>query len=141
YAEIGQLACTFNDMNDRLQYSYAAIEKEQRKLSSILANMSDGVIASDESGRVTLMNDAAGKLLGHNPEDCLGDDILDLLHLDEKLIDLTVLSESGSMFLDFSFDYIFLFHENLSVVVEYDVHDIESYTCNNDFTEKEKIER
>src|SRR5699024_4086913 len=77
-----------------------------RKLSSILANMSDGVIASDESGRVTLMNDAAGKLLGHNPEDCLGDDILDLLHLDEKLIDLTDLTERGYMNLDLSIDDI-----------------------------------
>src|SRR5699024_12332009 len=76
--EIGQLAGTFNDMNDRLQYSYAAIEKEQRKLSSILANMSDGVIASDESGRGTLMNDEAGKLLGQNPEDCCGGEIMDL---------------------------------------------------------------
>src|SRR5699024_12633289 len=106
--EIGQLAGTFNDMNDRLQYSYVAIEKEQRKLSSILANMSDGVIASDESGRATLMNDAAGKLLGHNPEDWLGDDILDLLQLDEKLIAMTTLPESGTMILDLRRTRIFV---------------------------------
>ncbi|HLR79589.1 MAG TPA: cell wall metabolism sensor histidine kinase WalK [Bacillota bacterium] len=139
--EIGQLAGTFNDMNDRLQYSYAAIEKEQRKLSSILANMSDGVIASDESGRVTLMNDAAGKLLGHNPEDCLGDDILDLLHLDEKLIDLTDLPESGSMILDFSDDDIFLIQANFSVVVDDDDQVTGTITVINDVTEQEKLER
>ncbi|HEX6593340.1 MAG TPA: cell wall metabolism sensor histidine kinase WalK [Bacillota bacterium] len=139
--EIGQLAGTFNDMNDRLRYSYAAIEKEQRKLSSILANMSDGVIASDASGRVTLMNEAAGKLLGQNPEDCLGDDILDLLNLDEKLIDLTDLPDSGSMILDFSKDDIFLIQANFSVVIDEDDEVTGVITVINDVTEQEKLER
>src|SRR5699024_12866156 len=51
--EIGQLAETFNDLNDRLQLSRATTEKERRKLSSVLSNMTDGVIdrKSDVEGR------------------------------------------------------------------------------------------
>src|SRR5699024_363174 len=89
--EIGQLAVTFNDMNDRLKLSYAAIEEEQRKLSSILENMSDGVIATDKKGSVEVMNDAAGRLIGQRPDEMFGEFILDVLHLDEKIVDVTEL--------------------------------------------------
>src|SRR5699024_5849379 len=39
--EISQLAITFNHLNDRLKHSIAATEKEQRKLSSVVENMSE----------------------------------------------------------------------------------------------------
>src|SRR5699024_7023594 len=64
--EISHLAETFNNLNDRLKHSMAKIEKEQRKLSSILSNMSDGVIATDIHGNINLVNEAAGQLLGRN---------------------------------------------------------------------------
>src|SRR5699024_7762091 len=53
--EISHLAETFNDLNDRLKHSMAKTEKEQRKLSSVLSNMSEGVIATDMAGKITLM--------------------------------------------------------------------------------------
>src|SRR5690625_3708091 len=65
--EISQLAVTFNHLNDRLKHSMATIEKEQVKLSSVLENMTEGVIATDKNGEITLINEAAGRLLGENP--------------------------------------------------------------------------
>ena len=59
YDEIGQLAITFNEMNDKLKQAHLTTEGERRKLSSVLANMSDGVIATDETGAIILMNKAA----------------------------------------------------------------------------------
>src|SRR5699024_12429068 len=101
--------------------TYARNEREQRRLSSVLKNMSDGVIATDSKGTVTLMNDAAGHLVGQNPDDVMGELILDVLHLDEKVVDVTELKDSGSMIIDFSEDdYVYLLRANFSTVMNED---------------------
>ncbi|MBU5467491.1 cell wall metabolism sensor histidine kinase WalK [Virgibacillus sp. MSJ-26] len=140
--EIGQLAVTFNDMNDRLRLSYARNEREQRRLSSVLKNMSDGVIATDSKGTVTLMNDAAGHLVGQNPDDVMGELILDVLHLDEKVVDVTELKDSGSMIIDFSEDdYVYLLRANFSTVMNEDEQITGFITVISDVTEQEQLER
>lgn len=62
--EIGQLSVAFNDMTDRLSDALSINEEEKEKLSSILANMSDGVLATDELGRVIITNRRAREMLG-----------------------------------------------------------------------------
>ncbi|MFD1447913.1 cell wall metabolism sensor histidine kinase WalK [Oceanobacillus profundus] len=140
--EIGQLAETFNDLNSRLKHSYATIEEERRKLSSVLSNMSDGVIATDNSGSITLMNEAAGRLIGNNPEEVIGDFLLDVLQLEGKIIDITDLQDSGSMIIDFSDDdNPFLIRANFSTVLD-DEEEITGFiTVISDVTEQEKIEQ
>ncbi|MFC4024211.1 cell wall metabolism sensor histidine kinase WalK [Oceanobacillus longus] len=139
--EIGQLAETFNDLNSRLKHSYATIEEERRKLSSVLSNMSDGVIATDNSGSITLMNEAAGRLIGENPEEVIGDFLLDVLQLEGKIIDLTELQDSGSMIIDFSDDSPFLVRANFSTVSD-DEDEITGFiTVISDVTEQEKVEQ
>src|SRR5690625_84448 len=139
--EIGQLAETFNDLNSRLKHSYATIEEERRKLSSVLSNMSDGVIATDNSGAVTLVNEAAGKELGRNPESLIGEFLLDVLQLEEKIVDISDLQESGSMIIDFSDDtQEFIVRANFSTVFD-DQEKVTGFiTVLSDVTEQEKIE-
>ncbi|QJD85733.1 cell wall metabolism sensor histidine kinase WalK [Cohnella herbarum] len=62
--EIGQLSAAFNDMTDRLSDALSINEEEKEKLSSILSNMSDGVLATDELGRVIVTNRRAKGMLG-----------------------------------------------------------------------------
>lgn len=62
--EIGQLSAAFNDMTDRLSEALALNEEEKEKLSSVLTNMNDGVLATDELGRVIITNRRAQALLG-----------------------------------------------------------------------------
>lgn len=62
--EIGQLSKAFNYMTGRLRDALAQNEEEKEKLASILTNMSDGVVATDETGRVILMNRRASIMLG-----------------------------------------------------------------------------
>ncbi|XID91664.1 cell wall metabolism sensor histidine kinase WalK [Paenibacillaceae bacterium WGS1546] len=62
--EIGQLSVAFNDMTDRLSDALSVNEEEKEKLSSILSNMSDGVLATDEVGRVIVINRRAKAMLG-----------------------------------------------------------------------------
>lgn len=139
--EIGHLSETFNDLNNQLKHSYATIEEERRKLSSVLSNMSDGVIATDSSGAITLMNEAAGRLIGHNPDEMVGEFLLDVLHLEEKMVDISELHESGSMIIDFSDDeQDFILRANFSTVFD-DEEDITGFiTVISDVTEQEKVE-
>ncbi|RKP51349.1 cell wall metabolism sensor histidine kinase WalK [Cohnella endophytica] len=62
--EIGQLSSAFNDMTDRLSDALSINEEEKEKLASILSNMSDGVLATDELGRVIVTNRRARAMLG-----------------------------------------------------------------------------
>lgn len=66
--EIGQLSVAFNDMTDRLSDALSVNEEEKEKLSSILSNMSDGVLATDEVGRVIVINRRAKAMLGIGEE-------------------------------------------------------------------------
>src|SRR5699024_3420133 len=100
--EISQLAVTFNHLNDRLKHSIASTEKEQRKLSSVLEHMTEGVIATNQKGQITLINEAAGQLFNENPTKLINKDIVSLLNLDEKVRDIIELQESGSLILDFT---------------------------------------
>jgi two-component system sensor histidine kinase VicK len=61
--EIGQLGEAFNYMTNRLQEALSMNEEEKEKLASILANMSDGVVATDAKGCVMLMNRRAIQML------------------------------------------------------------------------------
>src|SRR5690625_7224955 len=64
-----------------------AVEKEKQKLSSVLASMSEGVIATDKDGEVTLINESAGKLIGRNPNKLIGIPLLDLLNIEDRIVD------------------------------------------------------
>ncbi len=82
--EIGQLAVTFNNLTKKLQESQSSTEGERRKLSSVLANMTDGVISTDRRGRVNLINEPAAKLLNVSRETVLNQPIIELLGLEEE---------------------------------------------------------
>ena len=62
--EIGQLARSFNEMSANLKAMVDTLSSEKNRLSSILANMADGVIMTDAGGVIILANRAAGRLLG-----------------------------------------------------------------------------
>lgn len=140
--EISHLAETFNDLNDRLKHSIASTEKEQRKLSSVLANMTEGVIATDMEGKITLMNDAAGKLLNRNPNTLMGNFLLDTLEVSDRIVHISELQESGSLMIDLSDEHtIFLVRAAFSSIFdEYD--QITGFiTVLTDVTEQEKVEQ
>jgi len=142
--EISQLAVTFNHLNDRLKHSMATIEKEQRKLSSVLENMTEGVIATDSKGEITLINEAAGRLFNKNPNSLISKDLLLLLELEEKVEDIIELQESGSVVLDFSDEEEnFYVRANFSAIYEDNRNSQSSglITVLSDVTEEERIEQ
>ncbi|MCY7475263.1 cell wall metabolism sensor histidine kinase WalK [Paenibacillus larvae] len=84
--EISQLGHTFNFMMNRLKEALSINEEEKEKLSSILANMNDGVIATDDSGRVIVMNRRAKQILQVKEEQWFGKPLSRLLGISQEIV-------------------------------------------------------
>lgn len=77
--EIGDLGQTFNLMALKLSDTIDELNEEKEKLSSILSNMSDGVIALDKDENIILINQCATELLSVKEEDLIDQQIRDIL--------------------------------------------------------------
>ncbi|WP_028784450.1 cell wall metabolism sensor histidine kinase WalK [Thalassobacillus devorans] len=140
--EIGQLAVTFNDLNDKIQLAQATTEGERRKLSSVLSNMSDGVIATDRLGAITLMNKPASNLIGQSFEDVQGQSLFDVLDLNDQITDISEVQDTGSMLVDMSTDEQYMvLKANFSYVLDERQNMNGFITVISDVTEQEKVER
>jgi two-component system phosphate regulon sensor histidine kinase PhoR len=62
--EVALLARSLNRMRDHQAVQLATIERHRRGLEYLLAKLQEGVLAADATGRITLMNPAAARLLG-----------------------------------------------------------------------------
>ncbi|MEX2415265.1 MAG: ATP-binding protein, partial [Paenibacillaceae bacterium] len=89
------------NMTDRLKEALSQNEEEKEKLASILSNMSDGVIATDDLGKVILMNLRATNMLKTGDSSELQDNnMANLLGLPKDKVDRYVLGEENSVRLD-----------------------------------------
>ncbi|GGG28481.1 PAS domain-containing sensor histidine kinase [Lysinibacillus alkalisoli] len=82
--EIGQLAIAFNHLTNRLKESQETTESERRKLTSVMSNMTDGVIATDRKGYIVLINEPALKLLSSSHEETIGRPITTVLGIEQN---------------------------------------------------------
>ncbi len=62
--EIGRLTMAFNDMASRIDKSLSDISAEKNKVEAILSQMTDGIVAFDQSGEMIHENSAARELSG-----------------------------------------------------------------------------
>lgn len=140
--EIGQLSKAFNYMTSRLRDALAQNEEEKEKLASILTNMSDGVIATDETGRVILMNRRASEMLGTSDADLDQVDIMSLLNLPDEERDVleqgamhsTILENTGPD------GDVFLIRVTFTPIHRREIGIIGTIAVLQDVTEQEKLE-
>lgn len=100
--EMGQLAIAFNHLTNQLQESQSSTESERRKLASVLENMTDGVIATDRKGRVSLINDSALLMLRLTRDLVLNRPIASILGLEQEYTFEDLIQIKDSIALDFS---------------------------------------
>ncbi|WP_214482821.1 cell wall metabolism sensor histidine kinase WalK [Bacillus sp. SM2101] len=142
YDEIGQLALTFNYLSRKLQEAQASTEGERRKLASVITHMTDGVIATDRTGHIILINDPALKLLGISREDVFNEPIISALGLEDELNFDTLLNERESLILDVSTkDNSYILRVNFSVIENKIGITNGLIAVLHDVTEQEKIEQ
>jgi len=95
--EIGRLSMAFNEMTVRLKDALSVNEEENEKLVSILSNMSDGVVAADENGKVIVWNSRALELL--DVGSCEGDELTALLGINPQKLEELMQGSGGTMLL------------------------------------------
>ncbi|MFZ5540691.1 MAG: ATP-binding protein, partial [Pseudomonadota bacterium] len=62
--EVARLAVTFNDMSRMLSERMAALRESEARQRTLVEAIAEGVIFSDETGKVLACNDAAVRILG-----------------------------------------------------------------------------
>lgn len=98
--ELGQLAQAVNNLSTRVQEAQEGIESERRRLDLILAHMSDGVIATDRGGKITIINEMACESLDVTPDEVRGKSILDVLNIRDKYSIRELLESQDELILD-----------------------------------------
>ncbi len=97
--EIGQLGNTFNFMMERLREALSLNEEEKEKLASILSNMNDGLIATDDQGRIIVINRRAKQILQVNEDTTLGMPLGELLGMPQEKMQVLEGTEDHSTML------------------------------------------
>ncbi|HEY0828038.1 MAG TPA: histidine kinase dimerization/phospho-acceptor domain-containing protein, partial [Bacilli bacterium] len=98
--EIGQLGTAFNYMTNRLKEALSLNEEEKEKLASILSNMSDGVIATDNRGKVIVANQRAKQILQVNEKDLEDLDISKLLGMSNERVEHYVSAQQNTAIIE-----------------------------------------
>ena len=83
-SEITNITNNLNDLSEVIRLTQENLEQETKRLNSILSYMTDGVLATNRRGQITMINDMAKKQLGVQKEDVLNKSILELLKIDEE---------------------------------------------------------
>lgn len=137
--EIGQLTTSINDLALDVSSAQESIDQERRRLDRVLIHMSDGVIATDRVGKITIINDAAREMLSLPKGHAEGQAVLDILDLNEEISMNDLYKEKGEdhklslgeRFLDLKFS-----------IIESEMGFIQGIVCVlHDVTEAENIER
>lgn len=81
--ELGQLAKAFNTLSVRIERTQEVSDSERRRLDNVLTHMTDGVIATDRHGNITIINETALDFLGKTEKEVIGEPITKLLGLHE----------------------------------------------------------
>lgn len=85
YDELGELTMTINELAVKVKDAQESTESERQRLDGILRHMTDGVIGTDQRGRVLLVNDRALQLLNIRQEQAIGHSILRLLNIESQV--------------------------------------------------------
>ena len=93
--EIGELTESFNQMSRELSNTMERMTDEKNKLEIVLHNMTDGVLAYDNTGLLIHANYACMELLNVNVQELTLDDVTSMLELSiEPNISQTTIKES-----------------------------------------------
>ena len=83
-SEITNITNNLNDLSEVIRLTQENLEQESKRLNSILSYMTDGVLATNRRGKITMINDMAKKQLGVQKEEVLNKSILELHKIEDE---------------------------------------------------------
>ena len=83
-SEITNITNNLNDLSEVIRLTQENLEQESKRLHSILSYMTDGVLATNRRGQITMINDMAKKQLGVENDEALNQNILELLKIEDE---------------------------------------------------------
>ena len=83
-SEITNITNNLNDLSEVIRLTQENLEQESKRLHSILSYMTDGVLATNRRGQITMINDMAKRQLGIESDDALNQNILELLKIEDE---------------------------------------------------------
>lgn len=117
--ELGQLAVAVNNLSVRVEEEQENSDAERNRLDSVLSQMTDGVVATDRHGNITIINEAAQAFLNVDQKTAFSEQLVDLLGLDattsfddllsnqdERIIEPAADSEGDNLILQADFSLI-----------------------------------
>ncbi|WP_282803643.1 cell wall metabolism sensor histidine kinase WalK [Secundilactobacillus kimchicus] len=140
--ELGQLAIAVNNLSVRVEEAQESTESERRRLDSVMAHMTDGVIATDRRGNVTIINETAVEFLEIDSEKAIGQSILDILNIRQQYTLRDLLEDPDEIMLDFSTDDHDLILQAYFSLIQRESGFISGLACVlHDVTEQQKIDQ
>ena len=82
--EITNITNNLNDLSEVIRLTQENLEQESKRLHSILSYMTDGVLATNRRGQITMINDMAKRQLGVQSDEALNQNILELLKIEDE---------------------------------------------------------
>ncbi|MDU7073714.1 MAG: cell wall metabolism sensor histidine kinase VicK [Streptococcus peroris] len=82
--EITNITNNLNDLSEVIRLTQENLEQESKRLHSILSYMTDGVLATNRRGQITMINDMAKNQLGIESDEVLNKNILELLKIEDE---------------------------------------------------------
>ena len=95
--ELGQLGSAFNTLSARIERSQEQSESERRRLDSVLSHMTDGVIATDRHGNVSIINQMAQDFLNLSADEAINKPISQVLGLGDDYTSQDLISSQSDM--------------------------------------------
>lgn len=139
--ELGQLAKAINNLSIRVEESQESTEAERRRLDSVLSHMSDGVIATDRRGNITIINETASEFVDVSAEKAIGNSILDVLKIRDDYSLRDLIANQDELMLDFSSNERDLILNAYFSLIQRESGFISGLVCVlHDVTEQQKID-
>ena len=95
--EITNITNNLNDLSEVIRLTQENLEQESKRLHSILSYMTDGVLATNRRGQITMINDTAKRQLGVESDDALNQNILELLKIEDEYELRDLITQSPEM--------------------------------------------
>ena len=83
-SEITNITNNLDDLSEVIRLTQENLEQESKRLHSILSYMTDGVLATNRRGQITMINDMAKRQLGVERDEALNQNILELLKIEDE---------------------------------------------------------